>query len=478
MILKYGIGLGSRKNKNFMSKITLSILFLFSYLTCVSQQINYNPIIPDMIADPSIVEFNDVFYCYATTDGYGHGLATSGPPVVWKSNDFVNWSFNGIFFPSAEKQLYWAPSTVHKVNNRYYLYPTINRSIYVAVADTPEGPFRLANGKDTFQGKDAAKPLVQLKGSKNTKGIDAEMFIDDDSMAYLFWAQRGAARLHPDMITMDTISTVIPTMRKGYSEGPFLFKRKGIYYYLYTLSGNENYQYAYMMSRVSPLGPFEAPKEDIIATTNHVAGIYGPGHGCVFTVNETGNYYFAYLEFGSGGTNRQVWVDKMNFNQDGTIKPIVLTHKGVGALLPVINRSENLARGKKCFASSYMSDINIKPIKDSTMHRIDTFNPENVLDNSNGTRWMAAETDTAAWFEVDLGHIQKINKTEAYFVKPTAGHAYRLEYSLDGKSWKIYSEHDDLKIQSPHIDQISISTRFLKISILKGATGLWEFKVY
>lgn len=454
------------------------MLFLFCCSFAISQQINYNPIIPDLIADPSIVEIDGAFYCYCTTDGYGHGLATSGPPVVWKSNDFVNWSFNGIFFPSAEKQLYWAPSTVHKVNNKYYFYPTINRSIYAAIADSPEGPFHLANGKDTFQGKDAAKPLVQLKGQKKTKGIDAEVFIDDDGKAYIFWAQRGAAPLHPDMITLDTTVTVISTKRKGYSEGPFLFKRKGIYYYFYTLSGNENYQYAYMMSRVSPLGPWESPIEDIITTTNQAAGIYGPGHGCIFSVKETGIYYLAYIEFGSGGTNRQVWVDKLEFNPDNTIKPIVLTHKGVGALLPVIEKRKNLASGKKCFASSFMPNFKVQPIKDSTLNRIETFKPENALDNSNGTCWLATEVDTTAWFEVDLGRVQKINKTDAYFVKPTAGHAYKLEYSLDGKSWKICAEHGDRRIQSPHTDQISISTRYLKISILKGTPGLWEFKIY
>ena len=41
-----------------------------------------NPLIPDMVADPSITEINGTFYCYVTTDGYGKGLETSGPPVV------------------------------------------------------------------------------------------------------------------------------------------------------------------------------------------------------------------------------------------------------------------------------------------------------------------------------------------------------------------------------------------------------------
>lgn len=49
-----------------------------------------NPLIPDLCADPSIIEVDGTFYCYVTTDGYGQGLETSGPPVVWKSKDFVN----------------------------------------------------------------------------------------------------------------------------------------------------------------------------------------------------------------------------------------------------------------------------------------------------------------------------------------------------------------------------------------------------
>src|SRR5256885_2098420 len=105
----------------------------------VSKKIVNNPIIPDMIADPSIVNIKGIYYCYATTDGYGQGLATSGPPVVWKSRDFVNWSFNGIFFPAALDQLYWAPSKAIRANGKYYLYPTLNHSIYAAVA-TSQNP--------------------------------------------------------------------------------------------------------------------------------------------------------------------------------------------------------------------------------------------------------------------------------------------------------------------------------------------------
>ena len=98
-----------------------------------------NALIPDMIADASIQEIEGMFYCYATTDGYGQGLETSGPPVVWKSNDFVHWSFEGTYFPSAMKEKYWAPSKAIFANGKYYIYPTINGYMYPAVSNNPRG---------------------------------------------------------------------------------------------------------------------------------------------------------------------------------------------------------------------------------------------------------------------------------------------------------------------------------------------------
>lgn len=465
----------------YMIRVRLSFLCFLCLLNSTAQKSRIksygNPIIPDITADPSICEVDGTFYCYATTDGYNNGLASSGPPVVWKSKDLINWSFNSIFFPSANGQIYWAPSTVTKKNGRYYLYPTINRNIYAAVADSPEGPFHLANGADTFTGPNAAKPIVLLNAPKNTKGIDAEVFVDDDGKAYMFWAQRGAALLMNDMVTLDTAVTVISTKRSGYSEGPFLFKRNGIYYYLYTLEGHENYKYAYVYSKVSPLGPFIFPENDIIAVTDRARRIYGPGHGSVFSEKGTDHYYFAYLEFGNGSTNRQVWVDKMEFNSDGTIKPVVLTREGV-SITRSVKPKINLTLGKRASASGYLPDLKVKPIKDSTFQRTETYNPANAVDGSNGTRWLGLEADSTNWFIVDLGAPKNISRTEAYFVKPTAGHSYKLEYSLNGNSWKVCGGHNDIKIQSPHVDRLSVKARYIRLTVLQGIPGLWEFKVF
>ena len=339
-----------------------------------------NALIPDMIADASIQEINGVFYCYATTDGYGQGLKTSGPPVVWKSKDFVHWSFDGTYFPSAAKEKYWAPSKAIFANGKYYIYPTINGYMYPAVADKPEGPFKLARGKDEFYKPFTPSTLLQ---SKNPGGIDAEIFVDDDGQAYVFWGRRHVAKLNEDMITVDSVVQVISTPRKEYSEGPIFFKRKGIYYYLYTIGGDEKYQYAYVMSRVSPMGPFEAPEQDIISTTNYERGIFGPGHGCVFHLEGTDNYYFAYLEFGRRSTNRQTYVNQLKFNEDGTIRPVELTMDGVGALKKV--KSDKKIKIDTVYASSIEVPLKIEPMKDPTCLRTEYFVPSFAVDGANGS---------------------------------------------------------------------------------------------
>lgn len=431
-------------------------------------------LIPDLIADPSIAEFDGTFYLYATTDGMGQGLATSGLPVVWKSKDFLNWSFSGSIFPANFDAKYWAPSAPILKEGRYYLFPTLDNRITAVVADSPAGPFRTLDGKDLTKTSGWKKFPIAVGHP-----IDAEIFRDDDGSYYMAWSQRYIAKLKPDFSGFEGEPVLIHTKRGGYSEGPGLFKRNGIYYYLYTLGGSENYQYAYMMSRTSVLGPWEAPEQDIIATTDRQLGIFGPGHGCFFNPKGSPQWYFVYLEYGRSETTRQVMADRINFNADGTIQPIQLTLQGVGALRANPDYdTPNLALGTSAAVSSTRPDFRVPPIADARLNRIETFAATNALDGSNGSRWMADENDKHPWYQLDLGETRDIQRTELYFVKPTAGHAYRLDYSLDGKAWKSYGGHQDVRVQSPHLDSKSVRARYLKLTILQGTPGLWEFRVY
>lgn len=431
-------------------------------------------LVPDMVADPSISEIDGTFYLYATTDGWGRHLETSGTPVVWTSKDFLNWSFEGSSFPPDFDAKYWAPSTIVPRNGRYYSFPTLDAKITGVVADSPTGPFVALDGRHVTSATLQPYPIEQKHS------IDAEVLVDDDGQAYMIWALRRLVKLKPDLLSPDGPMITIPTKRGGYSEGPFLTKRKGIYYHFYTLGGDEIYQYAYMLSRGSPIGPWEGPEQDIIATSNREQKIFGPGHGCFISPKGSDQWYFIYLEYGRGGTNRQIYADKMNFNPDGTIQPITLTKTGVGAIRPVAEeyKSPNLALSASVTASSIRPNFRVGSRQDQSLDRVETYAPKNAIDGYNGTRWMAASGDKNAWFQVDLGAPRDIKRTAAYFVKPAAGHAYKLESSLDGKTWAPYGGHTDVIRRSPHVDQKPSRVRYLRLTVLEGETGLWEFRVY
>ena len=422
-----------------------------------------NALVPDMTADASIQEIDGTFYCSATTDGMGHGLQTSGPPVLWKSKDFVHWHFDGLMYADTMKMKYWAPSKMVKANGQWYSYPTLNGRMHVAVSQSPDGTFVLAK-----QGQ-----LIPGDG-----GIDAEIFIDDDGKKYIFWNRRNAARLCDDMVTVDmTTHITISSPHNVYSEGPCFFKRNGIYYYLYTLGGDERYQYAYMMSRTSPLGPYEIPKDDIITTTNYATGTFGPGHGCVFRREKSDDYYIAFLEFGRNSTNRQTYVNRLEFNADGTIRPVQVNMEGVGALRKV-NYGTPLAIAD-VNASSTLQPQAIRYFKDEKCQRTEHFVPQFAIDGANGSRWMAdAANDAQPSFTLDLGRVQKVKRCEVAFVRPTEGHAYRIETSLDGQSWTTAAEKTQREICSPHIDRIGKKVRFVRITILEGVQGIWECQLY
>ena len=448
---------------------------LYGLMTCLMAVNGYgqqnpfgNALVPDMIADASIEEIDGTFYCYATTDGYGRGLDTSGPPIVWTSKDFVNWSFDGTYFPQAYNEKYWAPSKAVAYNGKYYIYPTVNGFMYPAKADSPTGPFSLIKG-NTFTIEN------RLWEREDVHAIDTEIFIDDDGTPYAFWGRRNVARLKPDMATIDTIYPSIRTRRTEYSEGPIVFKRKGIYYYLYTIGGSESYEYYYQMSSVSPLGPWTTPEHDLVCTTNIETGVFGPGHGCVFNVNGTDDYYLAFLEYGRWSTNRQTYVNKMEFNSDGTIRQVNVDLNGVGYLHK--NAKPGQLKIVHAEASSCAPDQRIRHNKDERCQRTETFVPEFAIDNMNGSRWMAANSDNNATMMIDLGKVTKIGRSEIAFVRPTAGHAYLLEGSRDGRQWDRIAAHG-LKKCSPQTDQIGKRYRYLRVTITEGIKGIWEWKTY
>lgn len=489
--------------------LCLDLCLASCLLPAVAQLRQFNPLVPDYLADPSISKFGDTYYLFGTTD-IGRGLEQAGPPVVWTSKDFVNWSFEGSYLqgidwsqpypyvtPSGETRTgyfrLWAPSRVTRHGQEYWLYATLVRpegkaATYLLVARHPEGPYRFAQGEGLFPpGQERSdSPAV-------VPDIDGEPFFDTDGQGWLLWRRRNIARLSPDGRSIVAGSQrTLYTLRGGYSEGPAMFRREGIYYYIYTQSGHQNYANAYMMSWDSPQYGFDAPEaNDLFLFSSPAAGIWGPGHGNVFYEPDRDEYFFCYLEYGEGGTTRQVCVNRMDFDENGEIIVMRPDRQGVGYLAPSRERRLNLALSASLTASSRRDSRRVKvlmetrpdePLEDSLsireMSRVFDFGADKAADMSNATCWKADARDSLPWIMMDLGRVRKVREVQMAFTCPTGGHSWLLEKSRDGRHWKPCAVETRRAVRSPHRALRIGRTRYLRLTVTEGEGGLWEWKVY
>ena len=308
-----------------------------------------NPILPDFHADPEILydSKSNRYYIYSTTDGqpgWGGWYFT-----CFSSANLTDWSYEGIVLDLPYHTRWargnaWAPAAIEK-NGKYYLYYSGDegrkKAIGVAIADSPIGPF-----------KDHGKPIVNElpKGQQHGQQIDVDVFIDpDDGQAYLYWGNgyMAGAKLNADMTSIDTTSITLMTPKGGtlrdyaYREGAYVFKRNGLYYFLWSVddTGSPNYHVAYGTSH-SPLGPIEVAQQPVILQQRPDEGIFGTAHNSVLQIPSTDEWYIIYHRINPNflsrdkgpGIHRQVCIDKMTFAPDGTILPITPTQKGIQAI--------------------------------------------------------------------------------------------------------------------------------------------------
>ena len=273
-------------------------------------------VLPGVFADPHIAVFNNTFYIYPTTDGTEGWKSTYFS--CWSSKDLQQWKNEGVIL-DLPKDLSWAPErawapAIAFKNNQYYFYYSANTNIGVAVANTPTGPFKDPLGK----------PLVR-KGMLKGQMIDPMVFVDDDGSAYLYFGQGNCnmVKLNDDMISFDS-SAIVSIHPQGYNEGPFMFKRKGKYYLMWSEydTRDPRYSVAYAVAD-APLGPFTK------ATANPVLKGYGvvkgAGHHSVVQVPGKDEWFIVYHRFkipDGNGYNRETCISPMRFDEAGNILPV------------------------------------------------------------------------------------------------------------------------------------------------------------
>ncbi|MGY5356021.1 family 43 glycosylhydrolase [Wenyingzhuangia sp. IMCC45467] len=313
-----------------LGAVCFAVALLFS---CKNQQVVEvkNPMVKGDFADPSIVKFQGKYYIYATKDPWG-----GTDLAVMESSDFKNWEQKTINWPTKQActsatsndSNVWAPSVIQANNGKFYMYVSVGSEVWVGVSEHPLGPWKNAKSDNT--------PLIKGDMFPEYHMIDAEVFIDDDGQAYLYWGSglkwvNGhcfVVKLAEDMISFnaDEIQDITPP---NYFEAPIMLKKEGVYYLMYSdgKCTNETYKVRYATG-TTPYGPWKEGKESPVLTTSPDKSTMGPGHHTVF--NQSGQTYILYHRIQKNNNKdhsdllRELAIDSLNFNEQGGIDKVRL----------------------------------------------------------------------------------------------------------------------------------------------------------
>ncbi|HET7733401.1 MAG TPA: family 43 glycosylhydrolase [Paludibacter sp.] len=302
---------------------------------------NHNPVLNGLYADPDVLysEKTGKFYIYPTSDGFTGWSGTYFK--CFSSDNLVSWKDEGIILQLGKDVSWadrnaWAPCIVEKKINgqyKYFYYFSAAQKVGVAVSDNPTGPF-----------VDLGKPLVDAR-PESVKGgqvIDQDVFTDPKTgKSYLYWGNgfMAGAELNEDMTSIKQETLTILKPDRTFREGTYVFYRNGVYYFMWSEDDtrSENYRVRYATSN-SPLGEFTIPENNLVIAKDKDAGIFGTGHNAVLQIPGKDEWYIVYHRFNypkginmgdAAGYNREVCIDKMEFNADGSIKQVMPTHKGI-----------------------------------------------------------------------------------------------------------------------------------------------------
>lgn len=290
-----------------------------------------NPIAEGWYADPEAAVFGDKCWVFPTYSApYDEQLHFD----AFSSSDLVNWQKHENILTNKEvkwaRRAMWAPAIIEK-DGRYYFFFAANDvhegevgGIGVAVSDRPEGPYKDLLGK----------PLIQniVNGAQP---IDQFVFRDDDGQYYMYYGGWG----HCNMVKLNNDFTALVPFEDGtiykevtperYVEGPFMLKRQGKYYFMWSEGGwgGPDYSVSYAISD-SPFGPFQRIGK-ILQQDASVAT--GAGHHSVMCAGND-EWYIVYHRrplTETDANHRVTCIDRLQFDKDGFIRPVRITKEGV-----------------------------------------------------------------------------------------------------------------------------------------------------
>ncbi len=291
-----------------------------------------NPYLPnwEYIPDGEPRVFGDRIYVYGSHDRKDSIDFCDYKLKVWSApvSDPTKWVCHGDIFRSRDghdspsdvdwtDELLFAPDVVER-GGKYYLYAYIvNAKGCVAVADRPEGPFRLLS-----------RYKYDIPNHyDNGTFIDPGVLVDDDGRVYIYCGYQGSYMCElkdnmyeavPGSYKLDIIPTAEP---HRFFEACSPRKINGTYYLIYSPQRGSCLDYA---TSDSPTGPFTY-RGTIIDNGIDFPG--GNDHGSVCCVN--GQWYIFYHRMTNGTImSRRGCVERIEILPDGTIPQVEMTSLG------------------------------------------------------------------------------------------------------------------------------------------------------
>ncbi len=328
------------------------------------------------LPDPAVIEVDDKYYVYGTTDRTG-----SKTLDCYETEDFNTYKL----FMNIEdtpdnywgQKILFAPE-VYYYDNLYWLYYSDNsketglRYINVMTSESPTGPFVPFKGTNAWnEDVDGAKePLFRHNDSLGLSALDQTLLFDDDGSIYMYYSIYdtgimqyivGVEMLDPVTPDWDTYKILIrpgeltpKTTRTNFliweaysgfkvAEGPFMLKSpNGLYYLTYSVNHYDDryYTVCYAYSK-EPLGDYTKPYWKDGNWTNLLFGyaggmahttvfdqwdgfMSGTGHHCFFKSGD--QYMIGYhahkdrhgkVDAGDGFAGRMFAMDYLYFDEDG-----------------------------------------------------------------------------------------------------------------------------------------------------------------
>ncbi len=433
-------------------------------------------------ADPMLVNYKGEYFLFSTNQG---GFHVSKDLSHW---DFVYASFQRT--PTDDDQC--APAAYVSGDTLFYTGSTY-RGLPVWYSTDPK------SGRFKRKIESVSLPFW-----------DPAFFLDDDRRLFMYygssneWPLKGVElnranfypknkitdvmMLKPDLhgwerfgMNNDDSTTLAP-----FTEGSFVTKHNGKYYFQYGAPGTEFKVYAdgvYVAD--NPLGPFAYQKHNPMS---YKPGgfVQGAGHGGTFQDNY-GNYWHVAtcmlsLKY---KFERRIGIYPAGFDEDGTM----YASTGYGDY-PCLTPTKATDHRSGTFAGwmllSYQKPVTVSSTDGDLVAR-------NASDEDLRTYWAAKTGNPGEWLQMDLGGVKEVRALQINYYEHKAFqhnkamdiyHQYRIYHSVDGQNWTLLVDKSDNNRDVPH-DYVElkkpVNTRFLKIENIHTPTGSFaisDFRVF